>query len=107
MCVCQSEIMIMQNLLIHRWHWYTMFLHLQLSPAYMLHNSFPESKIHGANMGPTWVLSAPDGPHVGPMNFAIWVMINAIKNLYAMWNTAFYNFIFCIDAQVSIISYWM
>ena len=26
---------------------------------------------HGANMGPTWVLSAPDGPHVGPMNFAI------------------------------------
>ena len=31
----------------------------------------PDSKIHGANMGPTWVLSAPDGPHVGPMNFAI------------------------------------
>ena len=25
-----------------------------------------DSKIHGANMGPTWVLSAPDGPHVGP-----------------------------------------
>ena len=22
-------------------------------------------------MGPTWVLSAPDGPHVGPMNFAV------------------------------------
>ena len=21
-------------------------------------------------MGPTWVLSAPDGPHVGPMNLA-------------------------------------
>ena len=31
----------------------------------------PESKVHGANMGPTWVLSAPDGPHVGPMNLAI------------------------------------
>ena len=27
---------------------------------------FPDSKVHGANMGPTWVLSAPDGPHVGP-----------------------------------------
>ena len=25
----------------------------------------------GANMGPTLVLSAPDGPHVGPMNLAI------------------------------------
>ena len=31
----------------------------------------PNSKDHGANMGPTWVLSAPDGPHVGPMNLAI------------------------------------
>ena len=31
----------------------------------------PDSKIHGANMGPTWVLSAPDGPHVGPMDLAI------------------------------------
>ena len=29
------------------------------------------SKIHGANMGPTWVLSAPCGPHVGPINLAI------------------------------------
>ena len=24
---------------------------------------FPDSKVHGANMGPTWVLSAPGGPH--------------------------------------------
>ena len=31
----------------------------------------PDNKVHGANMGPTWVLSAPDGPHVGPMNLAI------------------------------------
>ena len=31
----------------------------------------PDSKVHGANMGPTWVLSAPDGPHVGPMKLAI------------------------------------
>ena len=23
----------------------------------------PDSKVHGANMGPTWVLSAPDRPH--------------------------------------------
>ena len=29
---------------------------------------YPDSKVHRANMGPTWVLSAPDGPHVGPMN---------------------------------------
>ena len=35
------------------------------------HQRFPDSKVHGANMGPTWVLSAPDGPHIGPMNLAI------------------------------------
>ena len=35
----------------------------------------PDSKVHGANMWPTWVLSAPDGPHVGTMNLAIrWVI---------------------------------
>ena len=31
----------------------------------------PDSKVHGANIGPTWVLSARDGPHVGPVNLAI------------------------------------
>ena len=30
-----------------------------------------DSKVHGANMGPTWVLSAPDGLHFGPMKLAI------------------------------------
>ena len=33
--------------------------------------SIPDSTVHGANMGPTWVLSVPDVPHVDPMNFAI------------------------------------
>ena len=36
----------------------------------------PDSKVHGANMGPTWVLSAPYGPHVGPMNLAIRVTLS-------------------------------
>ena len=34
--------------------------------------TIPDNKVHGTNMGPTWVLSAPGGPHVGPMNLAIW-----------------------------------
>ena len=34
-------------------------------------SNIPDSKVHGANMGITWVLLAPDGPHVGPMNFVI------------------------------------
>ena len=28
----------------------------------------PDSKVPGANMGLTWILSDPDGPHAGPMN---------------------------------------
>ena len=35
----------------------------------------PDSKIHGANMGPIWDRQVPGGPHVGPMNFAIWECI--------------------------------
>ena len=31
----------------------------------------PDSKVHAAYMCPTWVLSAPGGPHIGPMNFVI------------------------------------
>ena len=30
----------------------------------------PNSKVYGANMGPTWGRQDPGGPHVGPMNFA-------------------------------------
>ena len=43
---------------------------------------YPDSKVHGANMGPTWVLSAPDGPHVGPMNLAIRVYIHIYIYIY-------------------------
>ena len=32
----------------------------------------PDSKVHGANMGPIWDRQDPSGPHVGPMNLAIW-----------------------------------
>ena len=37
----------------------------------------PDSKPHGANMGPTWVLSAPDGPHV-----ARWTLLWGISMLH-------------------------
>ena len=36
---------------------------------------YPDSKVHGANMGPIWGQQVQDGPHVGPMNFAIWVVM--------------------------------
>ena len=44
----------------------------------------PDSKVHGANMRPTWVLSTPGGPHVGPMNLAIWAL-NMTKHRESVW----------------------
>ena len=35
--------------------------------------NYPDSRVHGANMGPIWSRQDPGVPHVGPMNFAIWV----------------------------------
>ena len=49
--------------------------------VYVLLDS-PDSKVHGANMGPTWVLPAPDGPHVGPMNLATRVGTQFMLNIY-------------------------
>ena len=36
---------------------------------------FPDSKVHGANMRPIRGRQDPEGPHVGPMNLAIWFEI--------------------------------
>ena len=35
----------------------------------------PDSKVHDAIMGSIWGREEPSGPHVGPMNFAIWGII--------------------------------
>ena len=35
------------------------------------HVIIPDSKVHGANMGPIWGRQDPGGPHVGPINFVI------------------------------------
>ena len=38
----------------------------------MLPNNIPDSKVHGANVGPIWGRQDPGGPHIGPINLAIW-----------------------------------
>ena len=37
--------------------------------------SYRDSKVHGANTGPTWGRQDPSGPHVGHVNLAIWLVI--------------------------------
>ena len=49
------------NITKHKWCAYFSWFTLHWSPPRFMEPS----------MGPTWVLSAPDGPHVGPMNLAI------------------------------------
>ena len=50
-------------------------LKLQQHAKVYLHVSrFPDSKVHGANMGSIWVRQDPGGPHICPMNFASWVV---------------------------------
>ena len=39
------------------------------------------ARFMGANMEPIWGRRDPGGPHVGPMNFAIWDIIQMATNL--------------------------
>ena len=61
---CKRCFYIMNHFLDLVWHKHMKFT---------LKEHYPNSKIHGANMGPIWGCQDPGGPHVGPMNFAIWV----------------------------------
>ena len=53
-----------------------LFIYVQVffNAIYKGLGNFPNSNVHGANMGPTWGRQNPGGSHVGPMNFAIWAM---------------------------------
>ena len=53
--------------------WYNIDHVLNPQQTPYIWNAVPDSKVHGANMGPTWGRQDPGGPHFGPMNFAIWV----------------------------------
>ena len=55
--------------------------------------AYPDSKVHGANMGPTRDLSAPDEPHVGPMNLAIKVADGARSSAGTVCTTMFGMFL--------------
>ena len=44
---------------------------LALIPFYITIERLPDSKVHGANIGPSCVLSAPVGPHVYPVHVFI------------------------------------
>ena len=67
------------------------------------------AKFMGANMGPTWVLSAQGGPHVGPINLAIRAvlkfMINSIT--YCLYFSIIYtllqNALICFQKHATVL----
>ena len=48
-------------------------------------NTVADSKVHWANKGPTWVLPAPGGSHVGPKDLAIWGKLDHSQNFITPW----------------------
>ena len=46
-----------------------------VKPVHIWQCNHPDSKVHGANMGPIWGRQDIRGPHVGPINFAIWAAL--------------------------------
>ena len=73
----------MCNLLqLDKFQWINSFLLRKSVPVQITtmisQRNFPDSMVHGASMGPTWGRQDPGGPHVGPMNFAIWVINHSV-----------------------------
>ena len=64
-----SFIVYIINTLCYRYGYY--IIPIQNPECDTAKHDIPDSKVHGVNMGPTRVLSVPDGPHVGPMHLAI------------------------------------
>ena len=64
--------------------------------------SVPGSKVHGASIGPTWILSAPDGPHVGPMNLAIRGL--SLRLVHQLWCES--SMAGCCSAEANHIYLW-
>ena len=52
-------------------------------PNHHLYVIIPDSKIHGANMGPTWVLSAPGGSHM----LAPWTLLSGMITCFPKWDS--------------------
>ena len=68
---CHDSWMQNRDVLLTKFDYFTwrLSMHSHIWARFLYLN--PDSKIHVANMGASWVLSAPGGPHVGPMNLAV------------------------------------
>ena len=52
-----------------------------------VHQNYPDSKVDGVNMGPIWGRQDPGGPHVVPINLAIWEALFYLCCAPSLWLT--------------------
>ena len=62
-----------------------LFRHQVEAITELIYLNIPDSKVHEANMGPIWGRQDPGGPHVGPMNFAIWDTLRNFRRLCVLF----------------------
>ena len=48
-------------------------------PFWASSGNTPYSRVQGANMGPIWGRQDPGGPHVGPVNFVVWDVMEKLS----------------------------
>ena len=63
----------------------TTFLNTFLCIRQLCLDDIPDSKLHGANMGPTWGRQDPGGPHVGHVNLIIWDLFPRIQLIISQY----------------------
>ena len=63
----------------------------------------PDSKVHGANMGPIWGRQDPGWPHVGPINLAIWDFLSVLENVSVTFTTISLRVLQCDTDILSVI----
>ena len=82
------------------WHWQVRYYHSG--------EHYPDSKVHGAIMGPIWGRQDPGGPHVGPMNFAIWVVFSRLsfRQFGAAYRTEILTSVHMMMVQLDDVVVW-
>ena len=67
-------------------------------------DAIPDSKVYGANMGPTWGRQDPGGPHGGLMNLAIWHYGQLWHNIWMMshepWGISLHWILNCLSKSL-------
>ena len=64
--------------------------------------AIPDSKVHGADMGPIWGQQDPGGTHVGPMNLVIWDGTDLVLTEHSSYNTRRFYSLRLSDAYIHL-----